>query len=136
MAGRLRLASRPVSRARRGNDRTAPVNGNAMRSHVRWALGWGAVTARYAALVLALLLALSTGTGSLLGPAKQFAAASPEPAAALLVDDAGDGVFAVMSQLPLVVALVVALALVCIAHAAPAEARVTEPRRARAPPSR
>jgi len=84
------------------------------------------------ALALALVVALLTATGSLLGSSWQsIGKTSPSASSA---DDVGEN--AVVSQPLLVVAVVLVLALVAPAIASTSDAGAGDPRRARAPPSR
>ena len=89
----------------------------------------------HAAVALALALALLTATGPLLGSAQHLLGATSASVSAAPDDDRGDGAVAIASHPLIVVALLVALTLVVRAGASTSGA-VSEPSRARSPPSR
>ena len=136
-AGRVPICrdGRVVQAGESGDRSQRTRNGLSRREGVRWPL----VRSRlHAALALALVLALVAAIGSLFGSARQFlGTTSPAASASFPDDDRGDsGAVAVVPEPLLVVGVLFGLALVTLASASPRGPGASEPRRARAPPSR
>jgi hypothetical protein len=91
----------------------------------------------HAALALLVALALVAATGSFVASEHVLGTTSPSASAsfAFADDDRGHGAATVVPQ-PLLVGLFFGLAVVALVVASPSRADVSEPRHARAPPSR